>query len=63
MIASTKVDDLTVKSKIDGVVVKITKDVAKAEGGSQEPVIHIISNQPFKVKGKCIRIRYNQYSA
>lgn len=50
-VASTKVDDLTVKSKIDGVVVKITKDVAKAEGGSQEPVIHIISNQPFKVKG------------
>ncbi|WP_062197572.1 efflux RND transporter periplasmic adaptor subunit [Massilibacterium senegalense] len=50
-VANSKVADLTVKSKIDGVVVKITKDVAKTDGAGQEPVIHIVSNKPFKVKG------------
>lgn len=50
-VADSKVADLTVKSKIDGVVVKITKDVAKTDGAGQEPIVHIVSNKPFKVKG------------
>ncbi|WP_254842651.1 efflux RND transporter periplasmic adaptor subunit [Bacillus sp. MRMR6] len=42
---------MEVKSKINGIIVKVNKNVAKTETGSQEPVIHIISNQPYKVIG------------
>lgn len=43
--------EMTVKSKIDGIVVKVDENVAKTESGSSEPAIHIISNKPFKVIG------------
>lgn len=42
---------MTVVSKIDGVVVKVNKNIEKTETGSSEPVIHIISSEPFKVIG------------
>ncbi|MBP3040070.1 HlyD family efflux transporter periplasmic adaptor subunit [Bacillaceae bacterium Marseille-Q3522] len=44
--------EMEVKSKINGIVVKVDKNVAKTENGSQAPVVHIISNEPFKVIGK-----------
>lgn len=43
-------ENLTVKSKISGTVVKIEKNIDPANSGS-EPVIHIISDEPFKVIG------------
>ena len=43
--------EMTVVSKIDGVVVKVNQNVAKTETGASEPVIHIISNSPYKVIG------------
>ena len=43
--------EMTVVSKIDGIVVKVNKNVAKTETGASEPVIHIISNSPYKVIG------------
>lgn len=42
---------MTVVSKINGVVVKVNKNLERTENGSPEPVIHIISNEPFKVIG------------
>ena len=42
---------MTVVSKIDGIVVKVNKNIEKTDTGSSEPVIHIISNEPFKVVG------------
>ncbi len=42
---------MTVVSKIDGIVVKVNKNIEKTETGSSEPVLHIISNEPFKVIG------------
>ncbi|MCJ7841049.1 HlyD family efflux transporter periplasmic adaptor subunit [Lederbergia sp. NSJ-179] len=42
---------MTVVSKIDGIVVKVNKNVEKTETGSTEPVVHIISSQPYKVIG------------
>lgn len=42
--------NLTVKSKISGTVVKVAKNIDPANSGS-EPVIHIISDEPFKVVG------------
>lgn len=46
-----QVKDMTVISKIDGLIVKIDQNVAKTETGSTDPVIHIISSGPFKVIG------------
>ncbi|WP_449540163.1 efflux RND transporter periplasmic adaptor subunit [Ferdinandcohnia sp. Marseille-Q9671] len=43
--------EMTVVSKISGIIVKINKNVAATETGATEPVIHIISNQPYKVIG------------
>lgn len=42
---------LSVKSKMDGTVVKVNKNLERTEEGMTEPVIHIISNEPFKVIG------------
>lgn len=42
---------LTVKSNIDGKVVKINEQEDRSEEGFSEPVIHIISNKPLKVIG------------
>ncbi|KAB7672152.1 efflux RND transporter periplasmic adaptor subunit [Bacillus sp. B1-b2] len=42
---------MTVVSKIDGIVVKVNKNIAKTEVGSSEPVVHIISSNPYKVIG------------
>lgn len=44
-------NDLNVKSKIDGLVVKVNQNVEKVEGGSGEVTVHIISNEPFNVIG------------
>ncbi len=43
--------DMTISSKIDGIIVKINKNIATTEAGASEPVIHIISNKPYKVIG------------
>lgn len=43
--------ELTVVSKIDGIIVKVNKNVAATEAGANEPVIHIISSKPYKVIG------------
>ncbi|MEI3613436.1 efflux RND transporter periplasmic adaptor subunit [Pseudogracilibacillus sp. SO30301A] len=42
---------LTVKSKMDGTVVKVNKNLERTEEGTTEPVVHIVSNEPFKVIG------------
>jgi len=42
---------MTVVSKIDGIIVKVNKNIEKTETGSSEPVIHIISSEPYKVIG------------
>lgn len=38
-------------SKIDGIVVKINKNIDVTDTNTSEPVVHIISNEPFKVIG------------
>ncbi|MDR7077175.1 RND family efflux transporter MFP subunit [Neobacillus niacini] len=43
--------EMTIVSKMDGIIVKINQNVAKTEAGAAEPVIHIISSQPYKVIG------------
>jgi len=43
--------EMTVVSKIDGTIVKVNKNLATTEAGATEPVIHIISNKPYKVIG------------
>ena len=49
--ATARKKEMTVVSKIDGIVVKVNKNVAKTETGASEPVVHIISNSPYKVIG------------
>ena len=49
-LATTK-KSMTVVSKIDGIIVKVNKNIEKTETGSSEPVIHIISSEPYKVIG------------
>lgn len=44
-------EKMIVKSKIDGVVVKLNKNIEPSEGGSTEPSVHIISSGPLKVIG------------
>lgn len=44
-------EGMSVVSKINGVVVKVNKNVEKSETGTSEPVIHIISSEPFNVIG------------
>ncbi|MBM7716122.1 biotin/lipoyl-binding protein [Siminovitchia sp. FSL H7-0308] len=46
-----QIKEMTVVSKIDGMVVKVDKNAVSTENASPEPVVHIISNQPFKVIG------------
>nr|WP_249316773.1 HlyD family efflux transporter periplasmic adaptor subunit [Bacillus sp. FJAT-50079] len=60
-----QIKEMTVASKIDGIIVKVEKNVAKTETGSNEPVIHIISSEPYKVIGTmsefdAVRIQENQ---
>ncbi|MEH7380381.1 biotin/lipoyl-binding protein [Bacillus sp. JJ1533] len=43
--------EMTVVSKIDGIIVKVNKNIAATEAGANEPVIHIISSKPYKVIG------------
>lgn len=43
--------ELTVTSKMDGTVVKVGKNQDRTDDGLAEPVIHIVSNAPFKVVG------------
>ena len=43
--------EMTIVSKMDGIIVKVNQNVAKTEAGASEPVIHIISSQPYKVIG------------
>ena len=49
-LAETK-KGMTVVSKIDGIIVKVNKNIEKTETGSNLPVIHIISSEPYKVIG------------
>ncbi|MFD2131405.1 efflux RND transporter periplasmic adaptor subunit [Pseudogracilibacillus auburnensis] len=42
---------LTVKSTMSGTVVKVNKNVERTEEGATEPIIHIISDDPYKVIG------------
>ncbi|WP_084786759.1 efflux RND transporter periplasmic adaptor subunit [Bacillus tuaregi] len=49
--AANRKKEMTIVSKIDGIVVKVNQNVAKTETGASEPVIHIISNSPYKVIG------------
>ena len=49
-LAETK-KGMTVVSKIDGIIVKVNKNIEKTETGSNIPVIHIISSEPYKVIG------------
>lgn len=44
-------NEMTVVSKMDGIIVKVNQNVANTEAGAAEPVIHIISSQPYKVIG------------
>jgi HlyD family secretion protein len=44
-------NEMTVVSKIDGIVVKVNQNIAQTENGTPEPVIHVISSQPYKVIG------------
>ncbi|WP_342429769.1 HlyD family efflux transporter periplasmic adaptor subunit [Neobacillus sp. FSL H8-0543] len=48
---TTRIKDMTVVSKIDGIIVKINQNIANTETGSNESVVHIISSQPYKVIG------------
>jgi HlyD family secretion protein len=41
--------EMTIVSKMDGIIVKVNQNVANTEAA--EPVIHIISSQPYKVIG------------
>lgn len=43
--------EMTVVSKMDGIIIKVNQNAAKTETGAAEPVIHIISSQPYKVIG------------
>ncbi|QCJ40915.1 efflux RND transporter periplasmic adaptor subunit [Bacillus sp. S3] len=43
--------EMTIVSKMDGIIVKVNQNVAKTEAGAAEPVIQIISSQPYKVIG------------
>ncbi|MBO0959353.1 HlyD family efflux transporter periplasmic adaptor subunit [Neobacillus sp. MM2021_6] len=43
--------EMTIVSKMDGIIVKVNQNIAKTEAGAAEPVIHIISSQPYKVIG------------
>lgn len=49
-LAEAKIN-MTAISKIDGVIVKVNKNIEVTETGSSEPVIHIISSEPYKVIG------------
>jgi HlyD family secretion protein len=44
-------NEMTIVSKMDGIIVKVNQNVANTEAGAAEPVIHIISSQPYKVIG------------
>lgn len=44
-------NEMTVVSKMDGIIVKVNQNVANTDAGAAEPVIHIISSQPYKVIG------------
>jgi len=46
-----QIKEMTVNSKMDGIVVKVNQNTVSAEGGASEPAVHIISSQPFKVIG------------
>lgn len=48
---TTRKKEMTVVSKIDGIVVKVNQNVAATENGTPEPVVHVISSQPYKVIG------------
>lgn len=48
---AAKKKEMTAVSKIDGIVVKVNKNVEPSESGSSTPVVHIISSEPYKVIG------------
>jgi HlyD family secretion protein len=48
---ATRKKEMTVVSKIDGIVVKVNQNVVQTENGTPEPIVHVISSQPYKVIG------------
>ncbi|AYA75952.1 ABC transporter substrate-binding protein [Bacillus sp. Y1] len=48
---ATRKKEMTVVSKIDGIVVKVNQNVVQTENGTPEPIAHVISSQPYKVIG------------
>lgn len=46
-----KKDSLVVKSPISGIDKKVSRNTNKDVTGSQEPIVHLVSNDPYKVKG------------
>lgn len=48
---STRKKEMTIVSKINGMIVKVNQNVTQTENSTPEPVVHVISNQPYKVIG------------
>lgn len=46
-----KKNNLVVKSTISGIVKKVTRSTNIVGTEAQEPIIHLVSNEPYKVKG------------
>lgn len=50
--AKALLDATTVKSSIDGTVVEVNKDVSKSTTGTNQTLVHIVSNGHLQVKGE-----------
>ncbi|OPH52074.1 hypothetical protein BC351_33475 [Paenibacillus ferrarius] len=46
-----KKDNLVVKSTMSGIVKKVARNANKTAADLQEPIVHLVSNEPYKVKG------------
>ena len=49
--AKALLDATTVKSNTDGTVVEVNKDVSKSTTGTNQTLVHIVSNGNLQVKG------------
>ena len=50
--AKALLDATTVKSNTDGTVVEVNKDVSKSTTGTNQTLVHIVSNGNLQVKGE-----------
>ena len=50
--AKALLDATTVKSSTDGTVVEVNKDVSKSTTGTNQTLVHIVSNGNLQVKGE-----------